>query len=81
MDQYAGSPGHSTYCYTELAASFINLLHYCLPSSGFYGAGKDDRGRRADNPPGRHPNRTISDPGQLPSLPQPSQLILAWDSY
>jgi len=21
MDQYAGSPGHSTYCYTELAVS------------------------------------------------------------
>jgi len=29
MDQYAGSPGHSNYCYTELAASFINFLHYC----------------------------------------------------
>ena len=26
MDQYAGSPGHSTYCYKELAASFINFL-------------------------------------------------------
>jgi len=40
MDQYAGSPGHSTYCYTELAASFINFLHYCSPTSGFYGAEK-----------------------------------------
>jgi len=26
MDQYAGSPGHSTYCYGELTASFINFL-------------------------------------------------------
>ena len=27
----AGSPGHSTYCYAELAASFINFIHYCSP--------------------------------------------------
>ena len=26
MDQYASSPGHSTYCYVELTASFIILL-------------------------------------------------------
>jgi len=45
MDQYAGSPGRNTDYYGELAASFINLLHYCFPSSGFYGAGKDNRGR------------------------------------
>jgi len=31
VDQYAGSPGRSTYCYAELTASFINFLHYCLP--------------------------------------------------
>ena len=37
LDQYACSPGHSIYCYTELAASFINFLHYCSPSSGFHG--------------------------------------------
>jgi len=42
MDQYAGSPGRCTYCYAELAASFINFLQYCAPSSGFYGAGEDD---------------------------------------
>ena len=38
--QDAGSPGHSkpTCCYAELAASFTNFLHYCLQSSGFYGA-------------------------------------------
>jgi len=59
MDQYAGNPGHSTYCYAERAASFINFLHYYLPSSGFYGAGKDERGRRTDNPCGRHPIWTI----------------------
>ena len=52
MDQYASSPGHSTYSYAELAASFINFLHYCLPTSGFYGAGKDNRGRCTDNPCG-----------------------------
>jgi len=38
------------YCYAELAASCINVLHYCLPSSGFYGAGKDNMGRHTDNP-------------------------------
>jgi len=27
MDQYAGSPGHSTYSYAELIASFMNFLH------------------------------------------------------
>ena len=26
MDQYAGSPGHCTYCYAELSASFINFI-------------------------------------------------------
>ena len=26
MDQYAGSPGHSTYCYEELTVSFINII-------------------------------------------------------
>jgi len=36
MDQYAGSPGRSNYCYAELTASFVNFLHCCLPSSGFY---------------------------------------------
>jgi len=40
MDQYDGSPGRSTCCFAELAASFINFLHYCSPSSGFCGAGK-----------------------------------------
>jgi len=30
MDQYAGNPGHSTYCYAELAASFINFLYYWM---------------------------------------------------
>jgi len=59
MDQYAGSPGHSTYCYAELAASFINFLNYCSPSSGFYSAGKDNRSRLTDNLSGRHPIRTI----------------------
>ena len=33
MDQYAGSPVHSTYCYAELAASFIKFLHYCSLTS------------------------------------------------
>jgi len=36
VDQYAGSPGRSTYCYTELTAAFINFLYYCLPFSGFF---------------------------------------------
>ena len=42
MDQSAGSLCHSTYCYAELAASFINFLHHYSLSSGFYGA-KDSR--------------------------------------
>ena len=64
MDQYAGSPDHSTYCYAELATSFINFLHYCLPSSGFYGAGKDNRGRctKTDNLSGCHLIWTVSFP-------------------
>jgi len=45
MEQYGGSPGRSTYCYAKLAASFINLLHYCLPTSGFYDAGKNNRSK------------------------------------
>jgi len=49
------------YCCAQLAASFINFLHYCSPSSGFYGAGKD-RGRHTDNPSGCHPIRTIVAP-------------------
>ena len=65
MDQYAGIPGRSTYCYAELAASFINFLHYCSPTSGFYGAGKDNRGRRTDNSSGRHPIRTIGAPTSI----------------
>ena len=44
MDQYAGSPGRSTYCHAELAESFVNFLHHYSPSSGFYGTGKDNRG-------------------------------------
>ena len=52
LDQYAGSPGHSIYCYAELAASFISFLHYWLPFSRFYGAGNDNRGRRTGNPSG-----------------------------
>jgi len=65
MDQYAGSPGHSTYCYAELTVSFINFLHYCSPSSGLYGVGKDNRGRCTDNPSGCHPIQTI---GALTSI-------------
>ena len=89
MDQYAGSPGHSTYCYVKITASFINFLHYCSPSSGFYGVGKDNRGRRTDNPSGHHSIRTISTRTSIISLflrrthflPQPSQFILAWDRH
>ena len=53
----------------ELSASCINFLHYCLPS-GFYGAGKDNRGKRTSNLSGRHPIRGI--PGCLcPHLRHP----------
>ena len=62
MDQYADSPGRSTYCYAELAASFIDFLHCCSPSSRFYAAGKDNRGRRTDNPFGRYPILTVGAP-------------------
>jgi len=44
-----------------------NLLHTlstsskcCAPFAGFYGAGKDNRGRHTDNMSGRHRIRTIS---------------------
>ena len=85
MDQYAGSPGHSTYCYAEVAASFINFLHYRSPFSGLCDAGKDDRGRCTDSLSGHHPIWTIDAPTSIippflhwmPFLPQPSQFILA----
>ena len=54
----------------------------------FYGAGKDNRGRCADNPSGRYPIRTIGAPTSIipflclmPFLLQPSQFILAWDRH
>jgi len=50
MDQNAGNPGHSTYCYTELAAFTINFLCECSPSCRFCSARKDNRGRCTDNP-------------------------------
>jgi len=40
MHQHAGSPSHSTCCYTELTASFINFLHYCLHVLDFMVQGK-----------------------------------------
>ena len=67
-------------------ASFINFLHYCSPSSGFYGAREDNRGICTDNPSGRHPIRTMgaltsSVIPPLPLLPQPSQFTPAWDRH
>jgi len=56
MDQYASSPGLSTYCYAELAVAFINFLHYYSPSTGFYGTGAPTIRL------GRHPIRIISAP-------------------
>ena len=49
-----------TYCYTKLTASFINFFHYCPPSSGLYGTGKDNRGRRTVNPSGLSVPQTSS---------------------
>jgi len=62
------------------------LYNYCLQTCGFYGAGKDNRGRRTDNPSGRHP---IGAPTsiiphflrQMPFLLQPSQFIMALDRH
>jgi len=85
MDQNAGSTGHSTYCFAEIAASFINFLHYCLPSSRFYAAG--DRGRCTNTPSGCHPiGLSVPPPpssflSQMPYLPQPFQFILAWGKH
>ena len=85
MDQYAGSPGRNTDYYGELAASFINLLHYCFPSSGFYGAGKDNRGRCTTSLSGhelRLPHLHHSPfLHQMPFPPQSCQFILAWDRH
>ena len=41
------------------------LYNYCLQTCGFYGAGKDNRGRRTDNPSGRHPIRSIGAPTSI----------------
>jgi len=77
MDQYAGSPGHSTYCYAELDASFINFLH-SLAITGFYGARKDNRGRCTDKPSGYHPIQTIGAPTFIiPSICTPNALSAA----
>jgi len=51
---------HSAYPWKNGQASFINFIYYCAPSSGFYGAGKYNRGRCTDNPPESHPIRTTS---------------------
>jgi len=59
MDQYAGIPGHSTYCYTELAASFINFCVIACHLLDFVVQGKIT-GRRTDNASGRHPTGTPS---------------------
>ena len=75
----------STYCYAELAASFINFLHYCSPSSGFYGAGKDNRGRQTDATPSRLLVRPLPSSPHFHTkclfVPQPLQFILAWDRH
>ena len=87
LNQYAGYSGHNTYCYAKLAASCISFHHYCSPSSGFYGAGKDNRQRHTDNPSRCHPIWTIGVPTSIISpflrnpLSQPSQFILTWDRY
>jgi len=56
-------------CYAELAASFINFLHYYSPSSGFHG--KDNRGRQSiwtsPHPDYRCPTSTI--PHFTPNAP------------
>ena len=85
MNQYACSPGYGTYCYPELAASFINFLHYCSPSSGFYGAGKDNRGRCTDKPSECHPMWTVGAPTSI-TLPfftssALSVATLPWDRH
>ena len=72
-----------------------NSLHHLLTSSisarhlQHFVVVEDNRGRRTDNPSGRHPIRTINAPTsiippylrRMPFLPQPSQFILAWDRH
>ena len=65
LNQYAGYSGHNTYCYGKLAASCISFHHYCSPSSGFCGAGKDNRQRHTDNPSRCHPIWTIGVPTSI----------------
>jgi len=50
MDQYAGSPGCSNECYTELAVSFINFLHYCSTLSILWCRERTDRQSRLSVP-------------------------------
>jgi len=72
----------------ELAASFIDFLHYCLPSSVLYDTGKGNRNRRTDSQSERHPVRTIGAPTsiilhilcQMPFMLQPCLFILVWDT-
>jgi len=66
MDQYTGR----TYSYAELAESFINFLHYCSPSSAFYGTGTDSRGKRTNSLFGCYPTQTVGAP------PPPSPIFM-----
>ena len=58
-----------------------------LKSSGFCGTGEDNGGRGTDSPGGHHPIRTNGAPtpitphfyNRMPFLPQPSQIVMAWD--
>jgi len=58
-------------------------------SSGLYGAREDNRGRHVGHPAGRHSIRTNQQPTsiiapflrQMPFLPQPSHIILAWHRH
>jgi len=58
-----------TVTQNSLTSSFINFVHYCSPSSGLYGAAKDNRGRCIDNLTGRHP---IQSTNALTSIISPS---------
>jgi len=85
MDQYAGSPGHSTYSYAELIASFMNFLHLL----DFMDQGKITEENAPTIRLDATPSGLLEPPSpspppflrQMPFLPQPSQFILAWNRH
>ena len=61
----------------RIIASFINFLHYCSPSSEFYDAAKDNRGRCTDKQSSHHPIQTNGASPPSPPISTPNTLSVS----